>query len=471
MPRSLPRACQKAFTAATLLVLLSACLSPEMDIELTEDLLCERSEQCPNGLSCVGGVCVGLGQCGDGIVQSGEVCDDGDANSDAYALARHCNALCQGYVEEYCGDGIVQSEFEVCDDGNETLNDRCPDGPQGTCQWAICGDGHIFEGVESCEPQSAEAQTCTDLSDTADNTSYTCNDTTCSFQPSDCFESPNGFVYLLAGSFEMGSPEGELGRESDEAQRTVTLTYDFFLGATEVTLYQWRSIMGSLPTREACPTQNCPVHGVSFWDALAYANALSEQYGYQRCYDLSGCTGTPGDDYACTGMPVFLDSEGTANSSPYRCRGYRLPTEAEWEYAYRAGTTTMFYTGDSTQLSCSEAQDPLLSQAADYCESSVNFGGETTGAKRANAWGLYDMAGGYAELVSDQYVQSPEFSENPHPNGTLDRCVRGGDIKDAPSALRAASRDKTAPSNRSTYRSFRIARTVRPETAPVIIIP
>jgi len=139
MPRSLPRACQKAFPAATLLVLLSACLSPEMDIELTEDLLCERSEQCPNGLSCVAGVCVGLGQCGDGIVQSGEVCDDGDANSDAYALARHCNALCQGYVEEYCGDGIVQSEFETCDDGNETLNDRCPDGPQGTLDRCVRG--------------------------------------------------------------------------------------------------------------------------------------------------------------------------------------------------------------------------------------------------------------------------------------------------------------------------------------------
>ena len=100
------------------------------------------------------------------------------------------------------------------------------------------------------------------------------------------YDAPEGFVCIEPGTFEMGSPSGELGRDGDEEQRTVTLTRAFLLQATEVTVRQYQALMGSTPLGNAC--SSCPVEGVTWYEAIAYANALSRAEGLTECYCTDG---------------------------------------------------------------------------------------------------------------------------------------------------------------------------------------
>ncbi|MDP6462243.1 MAG: protein kinase, partial [Gemmatimonadota bacterium] len=129
------------------------------------------------------------------------------------------------------------------------------------------------------------------------------------------------FVEIPAGSFTMGSASGESGRGGDEKQHQVTLTRGFSMSATEVTQAQWESVMGSNPSRFKGGA--LPVEKVSWFDAVKFCNALSEGAGLQAAYQIRG---------------ESVEWDRDAN-------GYRLPTEAEWEYACRAGTETAFSTG------------------------------------------------------------------------------------------------------------------------------
>jgi formylglycine-generating enzyme required for sulfatase activity len=99
---------------------------------------------------------------------------------------------------------------------------------------------------------------------------------------------PDGFVMVPAGTFIMGSPEDEPGRDTDERQHPVTLTRDFYLQATEVTQAQWQAVMGN-PGSTVEQSSSYPVTDVSWWAALEYCNALSRAESLQECYALSGC--------------------------------------------------------------------------------------------------------------------------------------------------------------------------------------
>ena len=133
---------------------------------------------------------------------------------------------------------------------------------------------------------------------------------------------PEGFVYISGGVFQMGSPQSEAWRSDDEKQHTVTVS-DFYMSQYEVTQAEYQAVMNNNPSNFS--GENLPVENVSWLDAVAYCNARSEQEELTPAYTIDGQN---------------VSWERSAN-------GYRFPTEAEWEYACRAGTTTPFYMENS----------------------------------------------------------------------------------------------------------------------------
>ena len=170
------------------------------------------------------------------------------------------------------------------------------------------------------------------------------------------------FKLIPAGTFTMGSPLDEPGRTSDEKQHQVTLTQPFYMQTTEVTQAQWKAVMGNNHSSSSgCPT--CPVENATWDDAQAFITEMN------------------------------LRGEGT----------YSLPTEAQWEYAARAGSTTAFYNGHITQAL---GDDPKLDAIGWYNQNSDSKS-HPVKLKSPNAWGLHDMSGNVSEWCQDWYDSYP----------------------------------------------------------------
>ena len=266
---------------------------------------------------------------------------------------------------------------------------------------------------------------------------------------------PGGWVQVSAGKFMMGSPSGELcASKTSEAQHQVSLTHTFEITRHEVTQGQFKGVMGYNPAKFTACGQSCPVEGVSWHEAAAYCNALSSRKGLSPCYD---CSGTP-PSVGCTVHWNYLQ----AGSSIYNCPGYRLPTEAEWEYAYRAGTTSAYYSGGNDK-DCWNCNTPQVNAAAIawYCATS-STSTHPVGTKMPNKWGLYDMAGNVWEWVDDWYKAdlgtSPVADPWSHAQAT-NRTVRGGSWDKFAAYVRAAYRYYRTPYTRSSTVGFRPART------------
>ena len=230
-------------------------------------------------------------------------------------------------------------------------------------------------------------------------------------------------VFIKAGSFTMGSPANEPGRSSDEVQHKVTITRSFYMMKNEITQGEFQALMGYNPSHFSSCGSTCPVEEVNWHEVAAYANALSKKEGLSECFK-------------CSGSGTSVSCSAVSHSGYVACKGWRLPTEAEWEYAARAGTTGARY-----------------GNLDDIAWSVKLFGNKThpVGGKQANAWGLYDMLGNVWEWTYDWYG---DYSSSAvvDPVGTSSgswRVYRGGGwVGIGAWAARSAARNWGSPGRR-----------------------
>jgi formylglycine-generating enzyme required for sulfatase activity len=258
------------------------------------------------------------------------------------------------------------------------------------------------------------------------------------------------WLTVEAGSCKMGSPAGENCRRDDEDQHDVTITRGFELAETEVTQEQFQSLMGYNPSFQVACGAQCPVDWVTWHEAVAYCNTLSAAKGLQACY---ACTGD--------GPSVSCDPVAPTGKKWLDCTGFRLPTEAEFEYAARAGTTTALPNGN---ISSCMSTDTNSSKIAWYKANSSGLPRAVKG-KAANAWGFYDLTGNAYEWVQDWYQAKLGVDAVTDPVGpasgdaSSQRVFRGGAWYFNAEHLRPAHRLAFAPTKRFTYLGFRCART------------
>lgn len=235
---------------------------------------------------------------------------------------------------------------------------------------------------------------------------------------------------MQPGSFTMGSPGSELGRRDDEVSHNVTLTRAFVLKATEVTQEQWLEVMGSNPSGFPTCGASCPVQNVTWYEAVVYCNRISAREGLEICYtDPSDGTPYDGTDAELARVPGWPRGLG--------CVGYRLPAEAEWEYAARAGTSSAFHSGDITVTGCDA--DLNLTPTGWYCNNSG--GTHPVAQKQPNPWGLFDMHGNVLEWVWDWYGTYGGLATDPvGPNSGQTRVHRGGYWRSGAEWCRSAAR-------------------------------
>jgi formylglycine-generating enzyme required for sulfatase activity len=242
------------------------------------------------------------------------------------------------------------------------------------------------------------------------------------------------FVQLPPGVFTLGSPSSEYGHSEKERAHQVSLTKGFYIQTTEVTQGQWEAVMGENPSHFQICGSDCPVEQVSWFDVQRFIQRLNEME---------------------------------------QTRTYRLPTEAEWEYACRAGSSTAYANGGTIKDDTCGHNEALESLGWYFRNSEL--GTHPVARKQPNAWGLYDMHGNVWEWCRDWQAKYP-FTPVTDPIGPekgFHKIRRGGSWSHYPMYCRSAYRSWYDPDNRTAEIGFRLVRDLKesPEPAPVRSMP
>jgi len=254
-----------------------------------------------------------------------------------------------------------------------------------------------------------------------------------------------GFMRIPAGSFQMGSPESEKARFKNEGpQHQVTISREFWMAQYEVTFEEYDAFCAATardkPDDYGYGRGRVPVIGVSWLDAVEYCNWRSRKEKLEPAYTISGTTVTWNQ----------------------KADGYRLPTEAEWEYACRAGTTTATYFGDiltSAQSNIDGSIQYNTTEKGVYLKKPV-----PVGSYPPNQWKLYDMHGNVLEWCWDYFGDyvAKAFTDPIGPSLGTDRVRRGGSWYTGGQHARSAYRLGNKPTSKFMYLGFRLARTPKP---------
>ncbi len=249
-------------------------------------------------------------------------------------------------------------------------------------------------------------------------------------------------VLIPRGEYYMGSSSSDPHAGKDEELHTVVISHSFYMQRHEVTVFEWRVLLGESPERfPTNPDATTPVESVTWLQAVTFCNSLSEREGLPSVY-------------------AFEEEQWSVVD--LHNGGYRLPTEAEWEYACRAGTVSRYWQGEL--LTSKDANFDARKPLPDTPRASSPGEPVPVGSYPPNPWGLFDMHGNVAEWCWDYYAEDyPESATDPvgPPSGAM-RVYRGGSWFNSALFCRTATRNRLPEDAQRDFVGFRVVRSITP---------